>query len=256
MNAPLSRTPLFKTNGIGRMFGDGTKALDRVTMTVEQGSVTSLLGPSGCGKSTLLRIIAGLDMATAGVMDWPGGVLKTGETGFVFQDATLLPWASVWDNVYLPFRIKGTSRAEAAAAVDSVLRLVELDGFAEHYPRQLSGGMRMRVAVARALATKPRLLLMDEPFAALDEMTRYRLNDDLLRIQQDLGCTLLFVTHSVYEAVYLSRQVCVMTKRPGHVMAEIPIDLPWPREPDMRTSSEFAKACRIVSDALTGKVPV
>jgi NitT/TauT family transport system ATP-binding protein len=149
MNAPLSRTPLFKTNGIGRMFGDGTKALDRVTMTVKQGSVTSLLGPSGCGKSTLLRIIAGLDMAIAGVMDWPGGVLKTGETGFVFQDATLLPWASVWDNVYLPFRIKGTSRAEAAAAVDSVLRLVELDGFAEHYPRQLSGGMRMRVAICR-----------------------------------------------------------------------------------------------------------
>jgi NitT/TauT family transport system ATP-binding protein len=251
MNAPL-----FKTNGIGRMFGDGTKALDRVTMTIEQGSVTSLLGPSGCGKSTLLLIIAGLDIATAGVMDWPGGVLETGETGFVFQDATLLPWASVWDNVYLPFRIRGTSRAEAADAVESVLRLVELDGFAAHYPRQLSGGMRMRVAVARALATKPRLLLMDEPFAALDEMTRYRLNDDLLRIQQDLGCTLLFVTHSVYEAVYLSRHVCVMTKRPGHVIADIPIDLPWPREPDMRTSSDFAVACRVVSDALTGKVPV
>ena len=246
---------LFQARGIGRMFGDGTKALDRVTMALEEGSVTSLLGPSGCGKSTMLRIIAGLDIATAGNMNWPNGTLETGETGFVFQDATLLPWASVWDNIYLPFRINGTSRAEARDAVEDAIRLVELDGFANHYPRQLSGGMRMRVAVARALATKPRLLLMDEPFAALDEMTRYRLNDDLLRIQQDIGCTILFVTHSVYEAVYLSRHVCVMTKRPGHVIADIPIELPWPREPAMRTSVEFAEGCRVVSDALTGKVP-
>lgn len=247
---------LFQATGIGRMFGDGTKALDRVTMTLEEGSVTSLLGPSGCGKSTMLRIIAGLDIPTAGNMAWPSGAPKTGETGFVFQDATLLPWASVWDNIYLPFRINGTSRDEAREDVDTALHLVELDGFAGHYPRQLSGGMRMRVAVARALATKPRLLLMDEPFAALDEMTRYRLNDDLLRIQQDIGCTVLFVTHSVYEAVYLSRHVCVMTRRPGHVIADIPVDLPWPRDPSMRTSVEFAEGCRIVSDALTGKVPV
>ncbi len=247
--------PLYRTIGVGRMFGDGTKALDRVTMTLEAGSVTSLLGPSGCGKSTLLRIVAGLDIATAGTQEWPLGELGEGETGFVFQDATLLPWASVWENVFLPFRIRGVSRTEAVPEVEAALRLVELDGFAGHYPRQLSGGMRMRVAVARALATKPRLLLMDEPFAALDEMTRYRLNDDLLRIQRDLGCTVLFVTHSVYEAVYLSRHVCVMTRRPGHVIANIPIELPWPRTPELRTSTEFAGACRIVSDALAGKVP-
>ena len=236
--------------GLGRMFNDGTKALDRVTLNIPTGSFTSIVGPSGCGKTTLLRLLGGLEIPTAGTLDWPAGRPGEGETGFVFQDATLLPWATVWDNIYLPLRLAGKSRETVADEVAAAINLVGLDGFEQSYPRQLSGGMKMRTSVARALVTKPRLLLMDEPFAALDEITRFRLNDDLLRIFDAQRCTIVFVTHSVFEAVYLSQRVLVMSRRPGRMVAEHHIDLSWPRQPALRTSAEFGQICRAVSDDL------
>ena len=251
----MTAPPRFELTGLGRMFADGTKALDRVSFAVPDGAVVSLVGPSGCGKSTLLRLLAGLDIPTAGMLDWPAGPPAPGETGFVFQDATLLPWATVWDNVYLPFRIWGRSRDEAAGQVDDALELVGLTEFADRLPHQLSGGMRMRASVARALAPGAALLLMDEPFAALDEITRFRLNDDLLRIKAARGCTVLFVTHSVFEAVYLSERVVVMSARPGYVRAEVEIDLPWPRTPELRATPRFAALCGEVSRHLAEGTP-
>jgi NitT/TauT family transport system ATP-binding protein len=168
----------------------------------------------------------------------------------VFQEATLLPWATVWENIYLPLRLAGKSRDAVSADVAAVIALVGLDGFEQSYPRQLSGGMKMRTSVARALVTKPRMLLMDEPFAALDEITRFRLNDDLLRIFEHQKCTIIFVTHSVFEAVYLSQRVAIMSRRPGRMVADHTIGLPWPRQPALRTSAEFGKICRTVSDDL------
>lgn len=241
---------LFDAIGLGRMFGDGTKALDRVTLKVPTGSITSIVGPSGCGKTTLLRLLAGLEIPTAGVLDWPAGRPGDGETGFVFQEATLLPWATVWDNIYLPLRLAGESREASSVDVEAAIKLVGLDGFEQSYPRQLSGGMKMRTSVARALVTRPRMLLMDEPFGALDEITRFRLNDDLLRIFEVQRCTIVFVTHSVFEAVYLSQRVTVMSRRPGRMVADHVIDLPWPRQPALRTSADFGKICRAVSDDL------
>jgi len=251
----MTAPPRFELIGLGRMFADGTKALDRVSFAVPDGAVVSLVGPSGCGKSTLLRLLAGLDIPTAGMLEWPAGAPAPGEIGFVFQDATLLPWASVWDNVYLPFRIWGRSRDEAAGLVDGALALVGLAEFADRLPHQLSGGMRMRASVARALAPGAALLLMDEPFAAVDEITRFRLNDDLLRIKAARGCTVLFVTHSVFEAVYLSERVVVMSARPGYVRAEVEIDLPWPRTAELRASPRFAALCGEVSRHLAEGTP-
>jgi NitT/TauT family transport system ATP-binding protein len=225
-------------------------ALKDFNVVVGEGEFVSIVGPSGCGKSTLLRMLAGLDSPTAGALDWPGDRPGGGDTGFVFQEATLLPWATVWDNIYLPLRLAGTSRAAAAEAVDAAVALVGLDGFEQSHPRQLSGGMKMRTSVARALVTRPRMLLMDEPFAALDEITRFRLNDDLLRIFEGQRCTVVFVTHSVFEAVYLSQRVVVMSPRPGRVVADHSIDLPQPRRPAMRTGAEFGAICRAVSDDL------
>ena len=245
-----TRPALFDAIGLGRMFNDGTKALDRITLNIPTGSFTSIVGPSGCGKTTLLRMLAGLEIPTAGVLDWPAGRPGNGETGFVFQDATLLPWASVWDNIYLPLRLAGRSREAVTEDVEAAIKLVGLDGLERSYPWQLSGGMKMRTSLARALVTKPRMLLMDEPFAALDEITRFRLNDDLLRIFAVQRCTIIFVTHSVFEAVYLSQRVAVMSRRPGRMVADHNIDLPWPRQPALRTSAEFGKICRTVSDDL------
>jgi len=251
MTAPLR----FELIGLGRMFADGTKALDRVSFAVPDGAVVSVVGPSGCGKSTLLRLLAGLEIPTAGMLEWPAGAPAPGEIGVVFQDPTLLPWATVWENVYLPFRIWGRNRDEAAPQVDEALDLVGLAEFADRLPHQLSGGMRMRVSVARALAPGGELLLMDEPFAALDEITRFRLNDDLLRIKAARGCTVLFVTHSVFEAVYLSERVVVMSARPGFVRAEVGIDLPWPRTPELRATARFAALCGEVSQHLAEGTP-
>jgi NitT/TauT family transport system ATP-binding protein len=250
MSAQSEPRPLFEAGGLCRRFANGTEALASVSMTVRPGSFVAIVGPSGCGKSTLLRLLAGLDSATSGNLSWDSQAPKAGDVGFVFQEPTLLPWASVRDNVYLPLRLAGRTRADAAGAIDDAIRLVGLEGFADSLPRQLSGGMRMRVSVARALVTVPRLLLMDEPFAALDEITRFRLNDDLLRIRAASGCTVLFVTHSVFEAVYLAERVIVMSPRPGRLVADIPVDLPVPRPPNLRTDPAYSAICRAVSDRL------
>lgn len=245
---------LIEAKGIRRQFDDGTLALDGMSLEVPVGGFISLLGPSGCGKSTVLRLLAGLDRPSDGTLNWPGGKPGRGEIGYVFQEATLLPWATVWENIYLPLRIAGQSREASAPDIDAVIRLVGLDGFEHAKSHQLSGGMRMRTSVARALVTKPRLLLMDEPFAALDEITRFQLNDDLLRIFLQEGCTIVFVTHSVFEAVYLSQRVCVMAPRPGRVVAAHDIDLPWPRDAALRTSMAFGTACRSITQDLGAPV--
>jgi NitT/TauT family transport system ATP-binding protein len=232
---------------VGKTFERGTVALEGFNLDVQAGEFVSLLGPSGCGKSTALRIIAGLSEASSGAVAAPGG-----DIGFVFQDPTLMPWASVAANVRLPLKLAYTEDAQSRVAVAQALARVGLAEFADAYPRELSGGMRMRASIARALVTEPQLLLMDEPFAALDEITRFKLNNDLLRVWQELRRTVIFVTHSVFESVYLSQRIVVMTPRPGRVFAEIPIDAPYPRDERFRTSAEYAGFCRKVAEALEG----
>lgn len=248
--------PLIALEGVGKVFSNGTVALAGLDLDVRMGEFLSLLGPSGCGKSTALRIIAGLAEPTGGAIRWPGSESADhrADIGFVFQEPTLMPWATVAENVWLPLRLAGVSRAAAAERIAESLGLVGLSGFAQAYPRELSGGMKMRVSIARALITRPRLLLMDEPFAALDEITRFKLNDDVLRIQNERGCTVIFVTHSVYESVYLSTRVVVMAARPGRVVREIAIDAPpgpAGRE-GFRETQGYIEACREASAALHG----
>ena len=207
---------------VGRRFPSGTEALRNASLRLHAGDFLALLGPSGCGKSTLLRLIAGLDRPDSGTLQWDAGHPPApGEIGYVFQDATLLPWATTDENVFLPLRLRGISRAQAEPDIASVLAGVGLTGFEAARPRQLSGGMRMRVSIARALVTRPKLLLMDEPFAALDEFTRHRLQADLLTLWRDLGCTVVFVTHSIYEAAFLARRIVLMTPRPGRIAREM-----------------------------------
>jgi NitT/TauT family transport system ATP-binding protein len=235
---------------VGKAFAAVT-ALDHFDFTVTEGEFVSLLGPSGCGKSTALRLIAGLAAPTSGAIEWRDGRKPApGALGFVFQEPTLMPWTSVAGNVELPLKLLGLERAAAAERVRTALEGVGLADFGRAYPRELSGGMKMRVSIARALATNPQLLLMDEPFAALDEITRFRLANDLLKLWQALGKTVVFVTHSVFESVFLSNRIVVMTPRPGRVFEEIPIDAPYPRDESFRTSPEYAGLCRRVSQAL------
>ncbi len=206
---------------ISRRFA-AVEALRDISLDIGDADFVALLGPSGCGKSTLLRLIAGLDRPDAGAIAWQSGRAPApGDIGFVFQDATLLPWANAADNVFLPLRLRGVSRADATPRVAEALHRVGLAGFEHALPRTLSGGMRMRVSIARALVTRPRLLLMDEPFAALDEFTRHRLQDDLLALWQELRCTVIFVTHSIYEAAFLARRIVLMTPSPGQIDQEI-----------------------------------
>lgn len=213
---------LLSLRGVGRRLG-GRMVLSGIDLDVRDGEFLVLLGQSGCGKSTLLRLLAGLDAPDAGTLAWAGAprdaapLFASHDIGFVFQDATLLPWASALENVTLPLRLRGAARAEAAREGQALLDLVGLDDAAAKRPGALSGGMRMRVAIARALAVRPRLLLMDEPFAALDEFTRHRLQDDLLAITAQSGCTTVFVTHSLYEAAYLADRIVVMAHAPGRV---------------------------------------
>jgi NitT/TauT family transport system ATP-binding protein len=212
---------VLRIDAVSRRFGT-VEALEKISLAIGDGDFVGLLGPSGCGKSTLLRLIAGLDRPDAGALAWDAGRRpEPGEIGFVFQDATLLPWASAADNVFLPLRLRGVARGPAMEQVHAALERVGLHGFADARPRQLSGGMRMRVSIARALVTRPRLLLMDEPFAALDEFTRHKLQEDLLALWQELGCTVVFVTHSIYEAAFLARRIVLMTPRPGRIDHEI-----------------------------------
>jgi NitT/TauT family transport system ATP-binding protein len=241
-------TPVVSLRGVGKTFGTGTVAIDRLDLDVRAGEFLSLLGPSGCGKSTALRIIAGLSEPSRGSVTWQGGDARRG-IGFVFQEPTLMPWATVRDNVFLPLKLAGADRAAETPRVMDTLSRVGLAEFAQAYPRELSGGMRMRVSIARALVTAPRVLLMDEPFAALDEITRFKLNDDLVALWRELGMTVVFVTHSVFESVYLSERIVVMTDRPGRVSSELAIDAPG-RDARFRTSAEYAAFCRRASDAL------
>ncbi|MCB2108876.1 MAG: ABC transporter ATP-binding protein [Rhodobacteraceae bacterium] len=219
-----------------------------INIDIEEGGFTCLVGPSGCGKSTLLRIMAGLIAPSHGTCACAASG-KRGEIGFVFQDATLMPWASVFENVALPLRLRGQKDAEVDADVNDALKRVGLADFAAEYPRALSGGMRMRASIARAIVTRPRLLLMDEPFAALDEFTRFKLNDDLLSLWQANRWTVVFVTHSIREAVFLGQRLIVMSPRPGRIASEFRIDLPEERKPELRHGHRFADECARVGSA-------
>lgn len=248
--------------GVSKTYGDGTHALTPTDLDIQPGEFVTLLGPSGCGKSTLLKMTAGLSEPTSGEIRWWGGDYSAvggqdRELVMVFQDATLMPWARVGQNVRLPLDLRGVSRGAAAGPVADALELVGLTGFEKHYPRQLSGGMQMRVSIARALATKPNLLLMDEPFGALDEITRNRLDSDLLDLWAKRHLTVVFVTHSIYEAVFLSTRVVVMSARPGRIVKDMSIDAPFPRTNKFRVSREFATYAgelqELLSDAHGGE---
>jgi NitT/TauT family transport system ATP-binding protein len=243
MNPPAAS--IVSLRDVGKTFESGTVALDGLSLDVRGGEFVSLLGPSGCGKSSALRIIAGLNSPSAGAVEGPAGKI-----GFVFQEPTLMPWANVAANVLLPLKLAHADDAQARAAVDRAIERVGLADSAQRYPRELSGGMKMRASIARALVTEPQLLLMDEPFAALDEITRFKLNNDLLALWQELRRTVIFVTHSVFESVFLSQRIVVMTPRPGRVFADIAIPAPYPRDERFRTSADYAGYCRIVSEAL------
>jgi NitT/TauT family transport system ATP-binding protein len=236
---------------VSKTFERGTVALAGFDFAVREGEFVSLLGPSGCGKSTALRLIAGLSAPSTGTVEWAEAQRAAGHIGFVFQEPTLMPWANVAANVRLPLKLGYAEEADARAAVAQALTHVGLADFAGAYPRELSGGMKMRVSIARALVTGPQLLLMDEPFAALDEITRFKLNNDLLSLWQTLKRTVIFVTHSVFESVFLSQRIVVMTPRPGRVFAEVAIPAPYPRDEHFRTSAEYAGFCRHVSETLT-----
>jgi len=243
---------------VTKTYDNGVMALGPLDLAVRKGEFVSLLGPSGCGKSTALRIIAGLAAPSTGSVQvshheddaQPGQSQPVQAIGFVFQEPTLMPWTSVRENVRLPLKLARLPASQSDAQVSEALARVGLAEFAASYPRELSGGMKMRVSLARALVTDPDILLMDEPFAALDEITRFRLNNDLLALWRNLKKTVIFVTHSVFESVYLSERVVVMTERPGRIGAEIKIDSGGPRDEEFRTSAAYGEFCRTVSAAL------
>ena len=247
--------PAVDIQAVQKTYPGGTQALLPLSLTVREGEFVTLLGPSGCGKSTLLKMVAGLLPPSAGrVLLWglppDTAGLAQRRLGFVFQDATLMPWASVRANVRLPLDLAGVPRGDGDARVRRALAGVGLARFEDALPRELSGGMQMRVSIARGLVTEPALLLMDEPFGALDEITRNRLDSDLLELWRSKQLTVMFVTHSIYEAVYLSTRVVVMAARPGRIVDEVSIDEPYPRGPDFRVSTAFSHYARRLQDSL------
>ncbi|OVZ57301.1 nitrate/sulfonate/bicarbonate ABC transporter ATP-binding protein [Pigmentiphaga sp. NML080357] len=248
MSAALDNTgDVLELRGISKRFGNGTLAIEGLSLSLARGSFVSLLGPSGCGKSTVLRMIAGLAEPTAGEVvrhDAKGAI------SFVFQEPTLMPWETALANTTLPLDLAGVPRDEARQRATQALEKVGLKGFEHALPRELSGGMKMRVSIARAIVTRPQVLLLDEPFAALDEITRFKLNNDLLRLWQDQRFTAVFVTHSVFESVYLSQRVVVMAARPGRLHADLAIAPHAERGEAFRTSAEYAHLCRQTSEAL------
>ena len=254
--APASRpTPAVEVLSAEKTYPNGTQALLPVDLTIEEGEFVTLLGPSGCGKSTLLKMVAGLLEPTDGRLHlWRKPVAQLDESGkkmaFVFQSPTLMPWASVQTNVRLPLDLAAVPRAEADARVTEALALVGLSKFANALPRALSGGMKMRVSIARGLVTQPDLLLMDEPFGALDEITRHKLDADLLDLWRKKKLTVIFVTHSIHEAVFLSSRVVMMAARPGRVVEEFRIDAPYPRTADFMVSPEFSRYAKLLQDSL------
>ncbi len=240
---PAEQAPVVELQEVDKRYGDGPLILDQVRFTAARGDFITLIGPSGCGKSTILKLIAGLNPITAGRIavegTAPSGDL--GKLAFVFQEPTLLPWLTVSRNVELPLRLHRASGAERAEVARRSLSLVGLADRMDYYPRQLSGGQKMRVSIARALSVSPRILLLDEPFGALDEMTRDHLNEELLAIRQQLAWTAFFVTHSVAEAVFLSNRILVMSANPGRIHTELPVDLPYPRTEETRQSTAYQK---------------
>jgi NitT/TauT family transport system ATP-binding protein len=248
MSSSADRVPgpvIARLAGASMTFPDGTPALADISLEVREGELISLVGPSGCGKSTLLKLLAGFERPSGGTVASTGGAL-----GYVFQDATLLPWRTVLGNVRLPAELAGTPKAEAEATAIAALRRVGLAGFEGHRPAQLSGGMRMRTSIARALTLRPRLFLFDEPFGALDEITRERLNEELSSLFVLDPFAGVFVTHSVPEAVYLSTRVVVLSERPGRIVADVPVPFAYPRVPELRYTPEFAALAGEVSSAL------
>jgi NitT/TauT family transport system ATP-binding protein len=250
-----SAIPAIQILSAEKTYPDGTHALQPVDLTIEEGEFVTLLGPSGCGKSTLLKMIAGLLEPSDGrLLLWRRPVAELHDSmnklAFVFQSPTLMPWASVQSNVRLPLELAGTPRAEADARVAEALKLVGLGKFAGALPRALSGGMQMRVSIARGLVTQPQLLLMDEPFGALDEITRHKLDTELLALWAAKKLTVVFVTHSIHEAVFLSTRVVMMAARPGRVVEEVRIDEPYPRTPDFMVTPQFSRYARRLQDSL------
>jgi len=244
----VATPPLVTLRGVDKIFANQVTALKGLELNIHAGEFLSLLGPSGCGKSTVLRLLSGLTAPTRGEIVWR---TKCPELGFVFQEPTLTPWCDVFTNVWLPLRLAGVSKEKARPRVEEALEQVGLAGFAKAYPRQLSGGMKMRVSIARALVTRPTVLLMDEPFAALDEITRLKLNDDLAALRSALGATVVFVTHSVFESVYLSDRIVVMAARPGRAVAEIMVEAPTEsRQEGFRLCKEYSDTCVQTSAAL------
>ncbi|MDX2273491.1 MAG: ABC transporter ATP-binding protein [Cyanobacteriota bacterium] len=245
--------PAITLSHVSKVYSNGTLALQDMNMVIQGSQFVSLVGPSGCGKSTVLRIIAGLGNMTSGNISWGEGSATTnpGKLAFVFQEPALMPWATVMENVRLPLKLAGIPKQTSQGDVLEALDLVGLRGFERCFPRELSGGMKMRVSIARALVTKPDVLLMDEPFGALDEITRSKLNSDLLDLWQQKQWTVIFVTHNIYEAVYLSNRVVVMAARPGRVVADLGIDASYPRTEDFRTTTLYNQYCREVSAQLS-----
>jgi NitT/TauT family transport system ATP-binding protein len=237
---------------VAKRYADGPAVLEAVNLTIFKGEFVSIVGPSGCGKSTLLKLISGLTMPSAGTVRVDGMTPKNArETiSYIFQDATLLPWRTVRRNVALALELEGASSHGREEKTGALLDLVGLRAVADAYPRELSGGMKMRVSIARALATNPRLLLLDEPFAALDEMSRDRLNEEILRLRSEQKWTAVFVTHSVAEAVFLSTRIVVLSPNPGRIYAELPVEFPHPRTMDLRTAPEYEALVGHVSHTL------
>jgi NitT/TauT family transport system ATP-binding protein len=249
--------PIVRLDQVAKRFGDGPLVIDGLNLTVEDGEFVSLIGPSGCGKSTVLRLVAGLSPASGGNVTVGGSAPETSsvEVAFVFQDPALLPWLNVFQNAALPLGLRGRPAEECRAAAARTLALVGLADRPKAYPRQLSGGQKMRVSLARALTLSPRLLLLDEPFGALDEMTRQRLNEELLALRERQRWTALFVTHSVAEAVFLSDRVVVLAPPSGRVQAEIAIPLPKPRTAETRLSPAYLDLVVEVSRRLREAAP-
>ena len=255
VKATVAETPVVEILSADKVFANGVRGLEPIQLSIHPGEFVSLIGPSGCGKSTLLKLIANLIEPSAGrVLWWQEAFQKVGAPGrrlaFVFQDPTLMPWARVDTNVRLPLDLAGVDWREAAERVAAALAQVDLLQAARRFPRQLSGGMRMRVSIARALVTEPDLLLMDEPFGALDEFTRNRLDEDMTRLAWERRLTNVFVTHSIYEAVFLSTRIVVMAANPGRVFATFTVDEPCPRQAGFRSSARFAALCRDLSTLL------
>jgi len=240
--------------GVGKRFRDGAVALSGISLTVERGEFVTFLGPSGCGKSTLLKLVSGLSPVSEGRVHVNGLAPEKARElmSFIFQDATLLPWRTVERNVGLELELEHAARPARAERVAKMLELVGLGHVAKSYPRQLSGGMKMRASIARALVTRPRILLMDEPFAALDEISRDRMNEELLRLYAEQKWTVLFVTHSVAEAVFLSSRIVILSAHPGRVAHQMQVDLPWPRTSETRESKAFEEQVTQASRLLRG----